>query len=77
MVAMTPEIRELERIREQLAATVAESVEWPHASFTFDIEGRRGNPLRIFRTIAQNTQLHSEHFRAATRWSHLAILDAY
>jgi hypothetical protein len=77
VAAIESDLEELGHIREQLTASVTEPVEWPHPSVIFDLEDRVGNPLRIFKAIAQNTQLHSEHFWAATQRSHLAILDAY
>jgi len=71
------EFDELKRIRERLANIVSQPVELPHPSVIFDLGDRRGNRLRIYKALVQNTQLHSEHFRQATQRSHVAILDAY
>jgi len=71
------EFNELERIRERLAAIVSEPVELPHPGIIFDLGNRKGDRLRIYKAIVQNTQLHSEHFLQATQRSQVAILDAY
>ena len=71
------EFHELELVRQQVAESVSEPADAPHPSIVFDLGDRKGNSLRVYKAIAQNSLLHSEHFQQATRRSHLAILDAY